>query len=164
MVFDSRIVLFLVYFNRDRDFFECHEVMEELWLDQGSDPLYKGLLQVAVGMFHFRAGNKVGAYKMLRSAVDKLKDYPEDHIGLNLGKICRECLSLADELAPDQPSLPPYREIDIEITDAALKEAVATASRDIEPNIPLQITRQRGPKHELRKSGLRSEMKDQKKG
>lgn len=34
---------YLIYFNRDQDYFECHEVLEELWLECDRDPLYKGL-------------------------------------------------------------------------------------------------------------------------
>ncbi|GJM74097.1 hypothetical protein HMSSN036_63130 [Paenibacillus macerans] len=63
MSYEPLYVAYLVYFNRDRDYFECHEVLEELWLERDHDPLYKGLLQVAVGLFHARSGNVSGGRK-----------------------------------------------------------------------------------------------------
>ena len=32
MSYEPLYVAYLVYFNRDQDYFECHEVLEELWL------------------------------------------------------------------------------------------------------------------------------------
>ena len=52
-------------FQIDRDYYECHEVMEELWLEEGGDPFHQGLLQVAVGLFHFRRENINGARKLV---------------------------------------------------------------------------------------------------
>ena len=33
--YDEKFVHFIVLFNVDQDYFECHEVMEELWLEEG---------------------------------------------------------------------------------------------------------------------------------
>ncbi|WP_313639078.1 DUF309 domain-containing protein, partial [Paenibacillus sp.] len=38
MAYEPLYLEYLVYFNRDRDYFECHEVLEELWLAQKRDP------------------------------------------------------------------------------------------------------------------------------
>ncbi|MCM3038509.1 DUF309 domain-containing protein [Paenibacillus motobuensis] len=144
---------FLVYFNRDRDYFECHEVMEELWLAQESDPLYKGLLQIAVGLFHFRYGNVVGARKMLLSAVDRLKPYPIDSLGIDLGKLRSEAALYAAKLEAYEQNPFTHYDLTIDIIDPELREAVEQASAHISPNIPQRRRPMRGPKHEQRRQG-----------
>ena len=51
-------LLGIAYFN-DCEFFEAHEVWEELWADyQGpSRKFYQGLIQTAVCLYHFGNGN-----------------------------------------------------------------------------------------------------------
>ncbi|GIP21249.1 DUF309 domain-containing protein [Paenibacillus sp. J22TS3] len=152
MKYDPLYLAYLIYFNRDRDYFECHEVLEELWLAQGREPLYKGLLQVAVGMFHFRRGNFKGSSKMLVSAVDKLEAYGDECLGINLGRLRREIQQLSEKLAGPVP--PAYADLTIEIIDDELLRAVETASSEIRPNEPIQIHPQRGEKHALREKRM----------
>ena len=62
---------YLLYFHAQRDYFECHEVMEEFWKEHPGDirsRTYVALIQIAVGMYHIRRGNRNGAVKMLQSA------------------------------------------------------------------------------------------------
>ncbi|NWL89433.1 DUF309 domain-containing protein [Paenibacillus sp. 79R4] len=144
---------FLVYFNRDRDYFECHEVMEELWLAQQSDPLYKGLLQIAVGLFHFRYGNVIGARKMLLSAVERLKPYPVDSLGIDLEKLRNEAALYAAKLEAYEQSPFSHYDLTIDIIDPELGEAVEQASAQISPNIPQRRRPMRGAKHVQRRQG-----------
>ncbi|ANS73855.1 hypothetical protein AWM70_04105 [Paenibacillus yonginensis] len=150
MKYEELYLAFLIYFNRDRDYFECHEVMEELWLARERDPLYKGLLQVAVGLFHFRDGNVRGSLKMLRSAAAKLADYPADSLGIDLGKLRGEVERYVQRLARYHEQTFDYYDLTIEIRDPELARAVEEASSKVKANAPLQLKRQRGPKHELR--------------
>ena len=73
------------YFN-DCEFFESHEVWEELWANyQGpSRKFYQGLIQVAVALHHFGNGNIRGARKLYESSRAYLQPYRPVHIGLNL--------------------------------------------------------------------------------
>ncbi|AWB44174.1 DUF309 domain-containing protein [Paenibacillus sp. CAA11] len=150
MVYDPKYEAFLVYFNRDHDYFECHEVMEELWLSQERDLFYKGLLQIAVGAFHFRAKNYKGAIKMLESAAEMLRPYPVEHAGIQLGKIRDEAVQLAQELKQMSEEPVPYRDLFIEVTDPKLGDAVSRLSAQISPNDPIRLRPQRGPNHDLR--------------
>lgn len=62
-------------FNR-QEFFECHEVLEDLWRPLPAGPekmLLQGLLQVGVGYYHWQRGNAVGARNKLRSGLEKLE-------------------------------------------------------------------------------------------
>ena len=60
-------------FNRG-DFFECHEVLEAVWLENsGEQKLFlQGLIQVAVSFYHLRRGNFTGSERLLRAALQKL--------------------------------------------------------------------------------------------
>ncbi|MEF2965510.1 DUF309 domain-containing protein [Paenibacillus sp. M1] len=150
MSYEPLYVAYLIYFNRDRDYFECHEVLEELWLKRDRDPLYKGLLQVAVGLYHFRNGNVSGGSKMLHSAAERLAPYPADSLGIDLGKLRSEAAEYARKL--DDYSRTPfdYYDLDIVLQDPGLIGAVETASPRIAPNIPQQRGPRRGEKHQER--------------
>jgi predicted metal-dependent hydrolase len=73
------------YFN-DCEFFESHEVWEELWADtQGpSRKFYQGLIQVAVALHHFGNGNIRGARKLYHSSRAYLEPYGPLFQGLNI--------------------------------------------------------------------------------
>ena len=73
--------------------------MEELWLEEGRNPLYQGLLQVAVGLYHHHNGNTSGSKKLLTLALEKLMAYPEEALGINLGRLIRGLPSLSQEAA-----------------------------------------------------------------
>ncbi|WP_458412623.1 DUF309 domain-containing protein [Schinkia sp. CFF1] len=67
---------FLVHFHGSRDYFECHEILEEYWKQE--DPknrssIWVGLIQIAVAMYHHRAGNFRGASRTLRKAIEVLE-------------------------------------------------------------------------------------------
>ncbi|MBI3557333.1 MAG: DUF309 domain-containing protein [Deltaproteobacteria bacterium] len=61
-------------FNEE-EFFEAHEVWEELWLvEHGRDRVFvQGLIQVAAHFVHLRKGNWSGAGATGSNACDKLK-------------------------------------------------------------------------------------------
>lgn len=124
MGYDPLYVQFLHYFNRERDYFECHEVMEELWLEEGRDPLYQGLLQVAVGLYHARNTNISGAIKLLTGAVEKLERYPEHRLGIDLDKLIADSREYLERLQSEGESFSFY-DLDIVITDPQLAGEVA---------------------------------------
>lgn len=70
----------------EREFFECHDVIEELWTDTVGEErrFLQGLIQAAVGLFHFGNDNLGGARKMYLAAVDKLSPYAPRYWGLDL--------------------------------------------------------------------------------
>lgn len=68
------------------DFFEAHEVWEELWTDYRG-PLrkfFQGLIQSAVALHHFGNGNLRGARKVYGTSRAYLADYPASLLGLDL--------------------------------------------------------------------------------
>jgi predicted metal-dependent hydrolase len=52
----------------NREFFECHEALEEIWMpERGARRLFlQGLIHLAVGFHHSQRGNSAGASRQLR--------------------------------------------------------------------------------------------------
>ncbi|MBO7745562.1 DUF309 domain-containing protein [Paenibacillus sp. MWE-103] len=126
--YDEKFVRFVVLFNVDEDYFECHEVMEELWLEEGRSTLYQGLLQAAVGLHHWRNDNFSGAAKLFAQAENKLAAYPDETSGLDLGRLRAD---IADSLARLRPYVegagssaapaPAFRPFRLRVTDGSLR-------------------------------------------
>lgn len=81
----------LELFNQGH-FYECHDVLEDIWLQESSDrqPFLQGLIQAAVSFHHYRHGKLGAARSMLRLALEKLSQYPDQNEGLDLGRLRRE--------------------------------------------------------------------------
>lgn len=75
-------VQFMVYFNDNQDYFECHEVLEEYWksipASDKNHPLTAYIL-LATGMYHWRRGNFAGAIRTLRKVKRKLPVFSADY-------------------------------------------------------------------------------------
>ncbi|RAV18790.1 DUF309 domain-containing protein [Paenibacillus contaminans] len=83
-------VSYLVEFHAKRDFFECHELLEEYWKEVPDSPysdLWVGLIQLAVALYHERRGNIAGAAKMMKSAIGKLSDERIYELGIDAAKL-----------------------------------------------------------------------------
>src|SRR5580700_9399482 len=68
--YDPRYLAGVTLFNQ-HEFFEAHEVWESLWLsaDVGEDRRFvQGLIQAAVGLYHFSTLNTRGARKLYHTA------------------------------------------------------------------------------------------------
>lgn len=72
---ESTLALAIDLFNQQA-FFECHEVLEDLWRPLPPSPektFLQGLLQVGVGYYHWQNGNYTGTKNKLEAGLDKLK-------------------------------------------------------------------------------------------
>ncbi|EGA89604.1 hypothetical protein GPDM_09915 [Planococcus donghaensis MPA1U2] len=68
-------IQYIVNFNLEKDFFECHEVGEDYWkLVAPKDKMHPltGWIQLAVGMYHWRRSNYPGALRSFIRAKVKL--------------------------------------------------------------------------------------------
>jgi predicted metal-dependent hydrolase len=90
------------------DFFEAHEVWEELWTDyQGpSRKFYQGLIQVAVALHHFGNGNIRGAKKLYHSSRAYLETYGTLYEGLDVGKLLAEMERCFSEVLANTDEFP----------------------------------------------------------
>ncbi len=81
----------IAYFNAC-EFFEAHEVWEDLWKNYSGDLrlFYKGLIQAAVALHHFGNGNTRGARKVYGSSRRYLEPYGPVCCGLDVRKFLAE--------------------------------------------------------------------------
>jgi predicted metal-dependent hydrolase len=86
-------------FNRG-EFYECHEYLEEAWMQEPGRVrfLYQGILQVGVGFYHLQNGNWRGATGLLRGGSMRLKEFEPETLGVDVAKLVRECESCLKEL------------------------------------------------------------------
>jgi uncharacterized protein len=86
-------------FNRG-EFFECHESLEEAWMQESGRVryLYQGILQVGVGFYHLQNGNWRGATGLLRNGTVRLKEFEPETLGVDVAKLVRESERCLQEL------------------------------------------------------------------
>jgi uncharacterized protein len=93
-------------FNRG-EFYECHEYLEEAWMEEPRRVrfLYQGILQVGVGFYHLGNGNWRGATGLLRSGTERLEEFAPVTLGIDVGKLIgesRRCLAELERLGRDR--------------------------------------------------------------
>jgi hypothetical protein len=83
--YDPRYLAGVLFFNAG-DFFEAHEVWEDLWAESHGDDrrFVQGLIQAAVGLFHYHSGNLGGAAKLYRSSRDYMTPVGSPFWGLDV--------------------------------------------------------------------------------
>jgi uncharacterized protein len=111
-------------FNEE-DFFECHEVLEELWSETRGDErkFLQGLIQAAVALFHFGNENFGGAKKLYTAAREKLEPFGEEYMGIALGRFLNDFRTCFQELLDNTEVYP---------TTVALKDELVPKIHDIE--------------------------------
>ena len=94
-------------FNAE-DFFECHDVLEELWAETAGDSkkFYQGMIQVAIALFHFGNENLGGARKLYESSRLNLQRYGPFYQGLDLQKFHADMKNCFQELLESTQSYP----------------------------------------------------------
>ena len=73
----------------EQEFFECHEVLEELWNRQlePEKQLTQGILQIAVGYYHYLRGNYEGTRRLFRRGLPRVTPFRDDNCcPLSLGE------------------------------------------------------------------------------
>jgi predicted metal-dependent hydrolase len=119
-MYPDAYILFLVEFHSTRDYFECHEILEDHWKEAPSkerDPVWPGLIQIAVGLYHERRGNLTGASKCLKNAGVILRPLPRrlQALGLDAERLLQRIEEQLDRLGE------PFRDLNLPITDPKLE-------------------------------------------
>ncbi len=98
-----------------REYFECHETLENLW-NREPRPiriLYKGILQVGVGCYHLLRGNYHGATVKLESGAAYLEAFAPRCQGVEVARLITDARILRArliELGPEQ-----FRTVDLNL-------------------------------------------------
>lgn len=113
---------YLVHFHCSRDYYECHEVLEEYWKKQGmKERVWVGLIQLAVALYHHRRRNWSGAFKLITSAIEILSTETLQPLGLDQQKLVEMMRGRGEEIIRETP----YRSFDLPVNDPGiLKEAL----------------------------------------
>lgn len=76
---DPRFILGIELFNQ-REFFECHEILEELWKvqEEPDRQLTQGIIQIAVAYHHALRANHRGAVKLIRKGLPRIKSFASE--------------------------------------------------------------------------------------
>ncbi len=88
---DPRVLDGIDCFNRG-EYFEAHEVIEGVWLEEFTiiRPLYQGLIQAAVCLYHLERKNRHGAVKLYRTCREHMAPFGEVCKGIHVGKLIRD--------------------------------------------------------------------------
>lgn len=83
--YDTRYLAGILLFNR-ADFYNAHEVWEDLWTDCPSADrrFYQSLIQAAVALYHGLRRNATGANRLCVSGHRYMLPYAPEHLGLNV--------------------------------------------------------------------------------
>ncbi len=109
---DERIKEFLDgidQFNK-QEFFDCHETLEHLWMEDRSPEreLIQGIIQIAVGYYHYLRSNRVGALKLLTRGLERIKKYDNTCMHLNIHKLALDVSSNIQEIdKSEKDAFPP---------------------------------------------------------
>lgn len=105
--YDPRYLAGIEEFNRC-EFFEAHEVWEDLWADTSGEPrkFYQGLIQVAVCLHHFGNGNIRGARKLYHSSRGYLQNYGPVFLGLDVAALLAQLEVCCREVIDSQEQFP----------------------------------------------------------
>ena len=101
----------LRHFNA-REFFEAHEVWEEVWLTEGEPEktFLQGIIQIAAAFHHYRRGNTDGAEALLAAGIVKISRFPADHAILDLREEAKLwARALGEMQRPGDEKLPAIR-------------------------------------------------------
>jgi len=125
-LFHPLYIEYCTYFNGNRDYFECHEVLETYWKEiaprERNHPLV-GYIQVATGMYHWRRGNYSGAERMLSKALHIFNSCTSDCPfveKIDFSNFIAQ-ISTAIQLILEKSTFKPFN---IVITDRTLKQLV----------------------------------------
>ena len=97
------------------EFFEAHEVLEDVWRasPEPEKKFLQGLIQVAVGFHHYGTGNLVGARSLLGRAASNLARYPGEFGGIQLAHLLN-CLEDWQQALADEKPAPPFPKLRME--------------------------------------------------
>ncbi len=115
---------YLVEFHATRDYFECHEILEEYWKE---DPpkerkrYWVGFIQLAVALYHHRRQNTAGAKRLMANSIRILQAEHQavEDLGLDHGHLLELMQTVYEQIETGSA----YKSIMLPIKDEKLKEA-----------------------------------------
>jgi len=104
-----------------RDYFECHDIMEEYWKEQPNarhTGCWLVFIRIAVACYHARRGNWAGARKMMAKAAAETDAALMSELGMD-GEALASLLTLTSREWEGEAAV--YRDLPLPIADPALE-------------------------------------------
>jgi uncharacterized protein len=120
-MFPNAYIEYLVHFHGDRDYFECHEILEDFWKSnpkKDKNSIWVGFILLAVSNYHYRRGNHNGAFKTLKKAISIFQNKKPQ--AMTLGIDIHSLLTFLSERIIHIKSHIPYRSFNLPIKDDSL--------------------------------------------
>ncbi|PLR84568.1 DUF309 domain-containing protein [Bacillus canaveralius] len=119
-MYPKAYISYLAHFHGDRDYFECHEILEEYWksINGEKESVWVGLILTAVSAYHHRRGNFSGAHKTLKKAISIFESKRGDLAELSLDE--ELLLENLNDLLAAIENKKPYTSFAFPITDKML--------------------------------------------
>lgn len=100
---------FFVKYNEE-DYYTCHDLLEEMWLEDRGNLFLKGLLQMAVAQYHYSYGNIKGARLMMEVAEQYLTTYSPVYWDLDVQRVV-VFIQTCRSIIPNDIEQVPYEEV-----------------------------------------------------
>ncbi|WP_075982189.1 DUF309 domain-containing protein [Bacillus massilinigeriensis] len=120
-MYPKEYIKFLAHFHGDRDYFECHEILEEYWkttTKQAKDSIWVGFILLSVSLYHHRRNNFNGALKTIQKTIPIFTIHKAEleKLGLSPDLFLDMVTSKQSEIRSGEP----YRSMNLPIVDAIL--------------------------------------------
>jgi predicted metal-dependent hydrolase len=123
-MYPEAYIRYLIHFHTDRDYFECHEILEEHWKKDGYKKVWVALIQIAVALYHHRRGNDQGALRMMqkaRSLIEKEQQAIHE-LGLDEQRLAKQLERYMERIVRNKA----YESIELPIRDETLRKICQT--------------------------------------
>lgn len=130
--YPSEYIDYLAVYFGSRDYFECHEIMEEYWKEHPQSPYaicWLVLIRIPVALYHARRGNWPGAIKLMSKAAEEADAELFDQLGMDGQQLVTSISQTAQNWKSDSGTV--YTDIELPITDERLLEAARSRSRQL---------------------------------
>ncbi|QSB50200.1 DUF309 domain-containing protein [Parageobacillus toebii] len=119
-MYPDAYIRYLIHFHTDRDYFECHEILEEHWKKDGYKKVWVVLIQIAVALYHHRRGNSQGALRMMRKALSLLQKEQKAvrELGLDEQRLAKQLEHYIERIAQNKA----YKSIELPVCDETLRK------------------------------------------
>ena len=113
---------YIELFN-ERNFYDCHEVLEELWLDYEGPArrYYQGLIHLASAYLLLLRGNMRGCRARFESTLKYFDEYPDVYQGLHLDPLRDNVQMWLDRLGPASTTIPFLSYVDADVPVLSLQ-------------------------------------------
>ncbi|MFP7297782.1 DUF309 domain-containing protein [Neobacillus niacini] len=123
-MYPKEYIQFLVHFNGTRDYFECHEILEEYWKesnDYQKDSIWVGLILLSVSRYHHRRENFSGAQRTLKKAINILSMHANRITALGLD--VQVLIPSLSHLLKNVENMEGYQSINLPVIEPILLQA-----------------------------------------